>query len=131
MNTFLYKLIRGRRWFLLGFALLTVVMWVLALLFSHAPDKTMILILTPLLGPFVYGFFRLLFLIVGKRAPAVFMTVVMCIFGIFSAVDVLCGIAYFAVYFPDGLSPAATAGMGILLGVLDEADKRMKSGTDA
>ncbi|MBQ9783749.1 MAG: hypothetical protein IJW44_04445 [Clostridia bacterium] len=102
-------------------------LWLLLWIFGNREDKILVLVLTPILPFVIYGFMRLMFLVVGLNASVR----VMRFFCYFFLIGGLLGIGMMVVEyvrgFPNGLSPTLGGCLGMIVAVLDEARKRGKS----
>ncbi len=119
----LNKLIQKRKIVLVVSA---IVLWTLTLIFGNGADKVKILVLSLILPFVIYGFVRLMFKVVRINATIKFINFVVCFFFIMGVFSVAMSVIYFITDFPNGLSPALTACLGMMLAVLDEVRKSIE-----
>ena len=119
----LNKLVQKKNVVLIVCAAVLLILWTLTLIFGNGEDKIMILIWFVVLPVVIYGFVRLSFKIVRVNAPLKFIKFCIYFFLIMGALGVVMDIIHFITEFPNGLSPTLSAGLGLIIGVLDEAKK--------
>ena len=119
----LNKLVQKKNVVLIACAAVLLILWTLALIFGNGEDKIMILIWYVVLPVVIYGFARLMFKIVRINAPLKFIKFCIYFFLIMGALGVVMDIIHFITEFPNGLSPTLSAGLGLIIAVLDEAKK--------
>lgn len=100
-----------------------LVLWVLYLIFGSSEQKTMFLVLTPVLAAVIYGFVRLLFKPIGKNASPKIMAVFVGFYLIVGTLGFLMMTVEFVSAFPNGFSPTLGACAGLVSAALDEYTK--------
>lgn len=102
-------------------------LWLLFIIFADTPDKTTILIAAPILPIIIYGFVRLMFLIIIKNPLASSKVIdIYSIFFIFASfLFLLTTILNIASDFPNGFYPSAGGDLGIISAVLHANKKRV------
>lgn len=120
------KLVQKKNVFLMVGAIIFAILWMLTLIFGNGEDKWIVLILSFIMPFVIYGLVRLMFRVNRSNVSLKFMNFSVYFFlivGVLSGVmDVVCFISAF----PNGLSPALTACLGLVVAVLDEAKKNIE-----
>lgn len=105
----------------------TAVLWLLFLIFGNNPDKMFVLIATPLISIFLYGFIRFSFLFLEKNplAPSAFIDFGVTSFLFIMAFTWFNMIYYFMIDFPNAFYPSNGFSTAVLCGVLHFQKKRL------
>lgn len=119
----LEKIVNIRRILVMIFGGLLLVLWVLYLIMGSGENKTTLLILTPILSIVIYGFMRFAFKVVLINASLLITKIFIYFFLIVGTFGIVTMIVGFIAGFPNGLSPALGASMGLVIAVLSEANK--------
>jgi hypothetical protein len=119
----LEKIVNIRRILVMIFGGLLLVLWVLYLIMGSGENKTTLLILTPILSIVIYGFMRFAFKVVLINASLLITKIFIYFFLIVGTFGIVTMIVGFIAGFPNGLSPALGAFMGLVIAVLSEANK--------
>ena len=122
----LNKLIEKKNVIVITFSALFLAQWILTLLFMDREDKVMLLILSAVLPVVIYGWMRLLYIIIGMYAPQSYMRFFIYAFlTMFFAAAVVLTVQFIA-GFPDGFAIAFGISEACIIATLDEANKRLR-----
>ena len=106
-------------------AAVSLILWILTLIFGNGDDKVRVLVLSILLPFVMYGALRLGFKVVRINASLKYIKFCICFFLFFGVLGVVMEAICFITGFPNGFSPTLTICFGIIIAVLDEAKKNI------
>ena len=117
------KLVQKKKVVLMICAAVLLILWALTLIFGNREDKTMVLVLSLISQPVIYGLARLMFKVIRSKVSLKFIKIFSRLFLIIGVFGAVMGGVYFITGFPNGLSPTLIACLGWIVAMLAEAKK--------
>lgn len=115
------RLSQMKRTAFIVFSAIYIALWVVSLIFCRSTDKVMILVTAWVVPALIYGFIRLCFKIIGRRAPQKYIGMAMGFFAGSGLVGIVVCLVGYVTRFPNADFIALGGCIGLILGILDEA----------
>ena len=121
----LNKFSQKRNVFLFVGIIISIVLWILTLIYGNSEDKIRLIIMSLILPIIVYGFVRLMFKLIRINAPLGFIKLAIWFYLIFGILGMFINLINFIIGFPNGFSLTFTLCLSLVTGVFDEAKKNI------